>query len=77
MIVGDFRGSKRRRIKQSLRNILGGNFRKSFPGVIAVILLTISIYSFVDSWLLNSRIKNAVNGAPVTARSDDSNDRRS
>ena len=77
VFVGDFRGSKRRRIKQSLRNILGGNFRKKLPGVIAIILLTISIYSFVDSWLLNSRIKNAVNGAPVTARSDDSNDRRS
>ena len=77
VVVDDFRGSKRRCIKQSLRNILGGNFRKKLPGVIAVILLTISIYSFVDSWLLNSRIKNAVNGAPVTARSDDSNDRRS
>ena len=77
VVVGDFRGSKQRRIKQPLRNILGGNFRKKLPGVIAVILLTISIYSFVDSWLLNSRIKNAVNGAPATARSDDSNDRRS
>ena len=77
VVVGDFRGSKQRYIKQSLQNILGGNFRKKLPGVIAVILLTISIYSFVDSWLLNSRIKNAVNGAPVTARSDDSNDRRS
>ncbi len=77
VFVGDFRGSKQRCVNQSLRNILGGNFRKKLPGVIAVILLTISIYSFVDSWLLNSRIKNAVNGAPVTARSDDSNDRRS
>lgn len=76
-IANGCRDGKRRRTKRYLQNILGSNFCKKVPSFAASALLIISIYSFVDSWLLNSRIKNAVNGAPVTARSDDSNDRRS
>jgi len=75
-IANGCRDGKKRRTKRYLQNILGSNFCKKVPSFAASALLIISIYSFADSWLLNNRIKNAVNGAPVTARSDNLDDRK-
>ena len=75
-ITNGSRDGKKRRTKRYLQNILGSNFRKKVPSFVASALLIISIYSFVDSWMLNNRIKNAVNVTPVAARSDNLYDRR-
>ena len=75
-ITNGSRDGKKRRTKRYLQNILGSNFRKKVPSFVASALLIISIYSFVDSWMLNNRIKNAVNVTPVAARSDNLDDRR-
>ena len=70
------RDGKKRHTKRYLQNILGSNFCKKVPSFAASALLIISIYSFADSWLLNNRIKNAVNATPVAARSDNLDDRK-
>lgn len=72
------RDGKKRHTKRylHLQNILGSNFRKKVPSFVASALLIISIYSFADSWLLNNRIKNAINATPVAARSDNLDDRK-
>lgn len=75
-ITNGCRDSKKRRTKRYLQNILGSNFCKKVPSFAASALLIISIYSFADSWLLNNRIKNAVNATPVAARSDNLDDRK-
>ena len=75
-IANGCRDGKRRRTKRYLQNILGSNFCKKVPSFAASALLIISIYSFADSWLLNNRIKNAVNATPVAARSDNLDDRK-
>ena len=75
-IANGCRDSKKRRTKRYLQNILGSNFCKKVPSFAASALLIISIYSFADSWLLNNRIKNAVNATPVAARSDNLDDRK-
>ena len=75
-IANGCRDDKRKRTKRYLQNILGSNFCKKVPSFAASALLIISIYSFADSWLLNNRIKNAVNATPVAARSDNLDDRK-
>ena len=70
-------GGEKRSTKRRLKEIMSGNFRKKLSGVAASILLLVSVYSLVDSWLLNNRIKDTVNTATVAARSDNPNDRRS
>ena len=75
-ITNGCRDGKRKHAKRYLQNILGSNFRKKVPSFAASALLIISIYSFADSWLLNNRIKNAVNATPVAARSDNLDDRK-
>lgn len=75
-IANGCRDGKKGRTKRYLQNILGSNFCKKVPSFAASALLIISIYSFADSWLLNNRIKNAVNATPVAARSDNLDDRK-
>ena len=75
-IANGCRDDKKRHTKRYLQNILGSNFCKKAPSFAASALLIISIYSFADSWLLNNRIKNAVNATPVAARSDNLDDRK-
>ena len=75
-IANGCRDGKKRHTKRYLQNILGSNFCKKAPSFAASALLIISIYSFADSWLLNNRIKNAVNATPVAARSDNLDDRK-
>lgn len=75
-IANGCRDGKKRHTKRYLQNILGSNFCKKVPSFAASALLIISIYSFADSWLLNNRIKNAVNATPVAARSDNLDDRK-
>ena len=75
-IANGCRDGRRKHAKRYLQNILGSNFRRKVPSFAASALLIISIYSFADSWLLNNRIKNAVNATPVAARSDNLDDRK-
>lgn len=70
-------GGEKRSAKRRLKEIMSGNSHKKLSGVAASILLLVSVYSLVDSWLLNNRIKDTVNTATVAARSDNPNDRRS
>lgn len=77
VVVNRSRDNKKKSVKKSLQNIFGGNFRKKIPVVVASILFLLSVYSFVDSWLLNGQIKDSVNTASAAARSDNSDNRRS
>ena len=51
--------------------------KQMVPAVVATLLVGVSVYSLVDTWLLNSKIKDNLKTATAAIKSDDQNSRQS